>query len=1119
MKKNSYFRFLLMALPLLLVLTNGGLALAATTVTVSKIVLNVSELTLAMEETSALTATAVYSDSTSGDVTVNSDWSSDKPAVATVYNGIVTAKAEGTATIVAVFTYSDGTKFSQAATVTVTKKVKALTQNVQSLDLRKAESGAIILTATYSDNTTDATVANKAVWSTSDAAVATVVNGAVKGISSGTATIIGVYGKKTITVTVNVEVAKRIEADQPELALLLKDSSAVKLTATFQDGTQENVTSLAAWSSSDEAVADVLKGVITGYKQGTAVITAKYGTKTTTVEVTVDQTSKLVVDDQSVFLKTEEAQQLKLTAVYPDGTTKDVTGTAVWSSSDSSIAYVYKGKIYGYTAGTATITATYGDKSVQVDVDVAVARYLDLSEEQLSLKTSSTHALTLTATYADGSTEDVTSKAAWSSSDELVAFVKKGSLTTYKLAGTATISAVYGTLETSTQVEVGAVSKLVASDDNVFLQISGTKQLVLTAVAGDGSSSDITSSAVWTTSDKSIALVSKGLITGYSVGTATLTGTYNGAAATVTVDVGTARHLALSETSLNLAVDAAKVLVLKATFADGTVTDVTSKATWSSSDEAVAYVDKGSITTYAEGNVTITAVYGGKTVTATAAVGKSNKLSVDNDSLNLRLNGTHQLVLTALDASGTPSTVTDSAVWSTADENIAIVTKGLVTGYKSGKTTITAVYGGKTLTIAVSVETAARLNLTVSKLNLGKDQSKAVTAMASYEDGTSQDVTEDAVWTTDNADVADVSKGTITAYATGSAVITASYGGKTATVKITAGTPDKLALQAKTIELKEDETYQAEATGSYSDGSDKTITSDVEWSSSDEKIAEVKDGLITGLSVGTAVITAKIGTEKAAITVNVGLVDELAANVSLITMSAGDKEQITLTATDSAGVESDVTADADWSSAKTTIATVKKGLVTGVLKGKTAITASYGGQKVTVNIEVDQITVIEASVTNLAMKSGDTAKIAVSITYSDGKTKDVTDKAEWKSGSYKIVTVTGGSVKAVAYGKSYVTAKYGGKTVKVPVTVDVLKYLEVSQMNLTLSAGQSVQLTATATFEDGSESDVSKTAVWTSTKELVATGKNGLIKANSKGTASISVKYGGKTVKIKVTVK
>ncbi|MNI58421.1 Bacterial Ig-like domain (group 2) [compost metagenome] len=198
---------------------------------------------------------------------------------------------------------------------------------------------------------------------------------------------------------------------------------------------------------------------------------------------------------------------------------------------------------------------------------------------------------------------------------------------------------------------------------------------------------------------------------------------------------------------------------------------------------------------------------------------------------------------------------------------------------------------------------------------------------------------------------------------------------------------------------------------------------------------------------------------------------------------------------------------------------MKKGLVTGVLKGKTTVTASYGGQKVTINIEVDQVSSIEASVTNLAMKSGDSAKVTVSITYSDGKTKDVTDKAEWSTGSYKIVTVTGGTVKAVAYGKSYVTAKYGGKSVKVPVTVDVLKYLEVSQMNLTLTVGQSVQLTATATFEDGSEADVSKAAVWSSTKELVATGKNGLVKANSKGTANISVKYGGKTVKIKVTVK
>ncbi|MNC17958.1 Bacterial Ig-like domain (group 2) [compost metagenome] len=517
--------------------------------------------------------------------------------------------------------------------------------------------------------------------------------------------------------------------------------------------------------------------------------------------------------------------------------------------------------------------------------------------------------------------------------------------------------------------------------------------------------------------------------------------------------------------------------------------------------------------------MTITASFGSKTVTLTAAVGKSNKITVDDDSVFLRINKTQQLVLTAIDTNGTSSVVTDSAVWTSEDDNIATVTKGLITGYKSGSTTVTAVYGGKTVTVTVDVETASRLNLTISKLNLGVDQSKEVTVMASYEDGTSQDVTADAVWSSDNEAIAAANDGTITAYSTGSAVITAAYGGKKATIKVTAGTPGKLTLQAKTVELEEEETYQAQATGKYSDGSDMVLTDQVEWSSSDEKVAEVEDGLITAINTGTAVITAKLGDTSAVITVNVGLVDELAASVTLITLSAADKEQITLTATDSAGVETDVTADAEWSSAKTTVATVKKGLVTGVAKGKTAVTASYGGQKVTVNIEVDQVASIEASVSNLAMKSGESAKVTVSITFTDGKTKDVTDKAEWKSGSYKIATVTGGTVKAVAYGKSYVTAKYGGKTVKVPVTVDVLKYLEVSQMNLSLSVGQSVQLIATATFEDGSEADVSKTAVWASTKELTATGKNGLVKANSKGTAYISVKYGGKTVKVKVVVK
>lgn len=1118
MKKFPFTGFLRMALCLLLVLGNSGLASAATAVTLSKLVLNTNELTLAVGDTSSLTATAVYSDGTTANVTASADWSSNASSVATVYNGTITAKAEGTATIVGVYTYTDGTKLSQAVTVNVTKKVKALTQSVYTLDLKKGGSDTITLTATYTDNTTDSTVSSDADWSTSDASVATVVNGKVTGIGAGTAVITGEYGSKTISVTVDVDVAKRITPDQSQVSLLLNEDKSIVLTATYPDGTTADVTSEAQWSSSDESVADVLKGVITGYKQGTATITASYGTKTAAVEVDVDQTSKLTVSDTDVFLRLEGTRQLTLTAGYPDGTSKDVTSAATWYSSDSEVAYVYKGKIYGYSAGTATIYGTYGDKSVAVDVDVSVARFLDLSESQISLGLKSSSKVTLTATYADGTTEDVTNQAAWSSSNTAVAYVKQGIITGAG-TGTAVITASYGTNTAELEAEVGSVSKLNASETGIFLKASGTEQISLTAVASDGSSSDVTSLATWSSSDKSVATVSKGLVTGIAMGSATITAAYKNLTATVAVDVATAKHLALSKTSLNLAVNGSETVKLTATLADGTTADVTADAVWSSSDENVAYVSKGAITGYTEGEATITASYGSSTAAVSVAVGKSSRLSVDDSTVNLRLNGIQQLKLTSMSSEGTSADVTESAVWTSSDSDVAYVSKGLITGYKSGTATVTASYGGKSVTVSVSVEQASRLAASPGKLNLGINQSQTVTVMANYADGTSEDVTADAAWSSSDESVAGVDDGKITVYETGSATITATYAGKTATIKVTAGTPSKLSFSEKSVDLKEEATYSPVLTAEYENGGDVTVTTEAEWSTSDDTIAQVDDdGTITGTGVGTATITAKYGSVKATITVNVGLTDELEADVSLIAISVSETSQITVTATDSDGTEADVTAKAEWTSSKPTVATVKKGLVTAVLKGKTTVTASYGGQKVTVNVEVDQVSQIEASVDGLEMKSGDSQKVTVTVTFSNGDTRDVTSKAEWKTGSYKIATATAGTIKAAAYGKTTITAKYAGKTVRIPVTVDLLKYLDVNQTNVTLNKGETLQLTATATYLDESEADVTKAAVWSSSKDSVVTAKNGLIKANGKGSATITVKYGNKSVKIKVVI-
>ncbi len=56
-----------------------------------------------------------------------------------------------------------------------------------------------------------------------------------------------------------------------------------------------------AWSSSDASVATVENGVVTGVAEGTAIITATYGGKTATCEVTI---SKIAVTNISISRQT-----------------------------------------------------------------------------------------------------------------------------------------------------------------------------------------------------------------------------------------------------------------------------------------------------------------------------------------------------------------------------------------------------------------------------------------------------------------------------------------------------------------------------------------------------------------------------------------------------------------------------------------------------------------------------------------------------------------------------------------------------------------------------------------------------------------------------------------------
>ena len=132
---------------------------------------------------------------------------------------------------------------------------------------------------------------------------------------------------------------------------------------------------------------------------------------------------------------------------------------------------------------------------------------------------------------------------------------------------------------------------------------------------------------------------------------------------------------------------------------------------WSSSDTAIAEVDKnGVVTGIAEGEVTISATAGGKeaTVKVTVIPGEVPTVPVESvtiapESLSLKVGETGNLTATILPENATAQSVQ----WSSGDDTIASVQNGVVTAVKAGSTTITAEAGGKSSSITVTVEAEA----------------------------------------------------------------------------------------------------------------------------------------------------------------------------------------------------------------------------------------------------------------------------------------------------------------------------------------------------------------------------------------------------------------------------
>lgn len=138
------------------------------------------------------------------------------------------------------------------------------------------------------------------------------------------------------------------------------------------------------------------------------------------------------------------------------------------------------------------------------------------------------------------------------------------------------------------------------------------------------------------------------------------------------------------------------------------------------------------------------------------------------------------------------------------------------------------------------------------------------------------------------------------------------------------------------------QTVQLSATARASDGS--TIASSFTWVSSATNVATVDaSGLVTGVSAGTALLSATVGSVTGAVTITVtaaaGVLNSVAATITDGTIQLGQFTRASVTGRDGVGTAVALGLRVvSWSSTNATIATVSAiGTVTGVGVGSTTV--------------------------------------------------------------------------------------------------------------------------------------------------------------------------------------
>ncbi|MCQ2797943.1 MAG: Ig-like domain-containing protein [Bacilli bacterium] len=930
------------------------------------------------------------------------------------------------------------------------------------------------------------------VWSSSDENVATVdENGNITGVSDGVATITATsLIDDTLSASSTIEVRSDIVLELTGETKVIKGRN-VALQLRLENADDPT----ALWTTSDETVATVDdNGVVSGIEVGSATITvtsAEDDTKTASLEIVVKEGIELTVNETTLMARKTTVTLSAITNVTEDD-------SIVWTSSDENIATVVDGVVTGIDmlggdvvirASSAVDPELYKEANIHVEPTPAILLELSGSSRAILGKTVQ---LEMNILYADDPT------VVWSSSDENVITVDENGVVTPIAEGNATISVTSVEQEDKVATLSITVYKGVVFDGYVdTIIISKEEQFsALSNVEEDDT-------VVWTSRDESIATVDEnGLVTGVGEGTTAIV-----ASSKADESVFVEREITVKPpVSIELVGEATHILGQQfALIANVMHADDTS-ARWSSSDESVAKVDQ-------EGNVTTVSV--GTTVISARPNADLEKLAVLEieiiEGIAFLDDESEVFVSKTLELSAKSNVENDTIIWSTSDASIATIDEnGVLTAIELGDVTVRAtssndenVYSERVIHVIpkapIEVEVYGTNSIFVGK------ESQFSAYVTNADDPT-------VIWDSSDTSVATVTNdGLVTGVSDGQAtILVTSVEDDTKSASITFKVITGLVLEATEFEVMAKDDVAWNATSHVSP--DDTIV----WTSSDENVATVKEGMITGISEGEATITATSTVEPSLSVSNT--IKVLPRPETII--SIGELETIVVgnTATIEYTIENAKDKSVSWTSSDENVIRVDlDGTLTGVSAGSADITVtSTEDETKFATTTVACIDKVLLTAFEDSLRAGETLGLMGFSNISED------DTLIWTTSDVKVATVSKeGEVLGLEAGEVIITVTSSiDPTASASKTLTILPKLPVVLTITTpdseLKAGNTINIETT--IENANDASLT----WTSSDANIAMVENGVVTGLSRGSATITATSDedpSATASVNITVK